>query len=75
MRHSASADDFRVVQIEYDDVFERRIDVREENKGETTSDGQQLPDLSVDAIHGLNGPGVGVSNQDFCVTFEGKRLN
>ena len=67
MWHSASADDFRVVQIEDDDIFERRIDVREENERKTTADGQQLPDLSVDAIHGLDGSGVGVGNQDLSV--------
>ena len=40
MWHSASTDNFWVVQIEHNDIFERRIDVREENERETTADGQ-----------------------------------
>ena len=68
MWHGASADNFWVVQIQNDNVFERRFDVRQKNDAKTTSDADEFSDFVIDVVHLLDLAGVGVRHQNLGIT-------
>ena len=74
MRDCVSAADFRVFEVEDDQVLEGRVDVGEEDEGEPGPDGQELPDLVAHVVHTVDATSVRVRQQDFGVAWSKKNL-